>query len=71
MKKQKELPSIQILSEKIVKYVELELRCDKKVQEEITRYGRKLILKDDKELFNYGFIKAPENGVKYLKGRKK
>ena len=71
MKKNKPLPTIEILSEKIIKYVELQIKCDKKIQKEITEYGRSLILKDEQELFNYGFIKSLENGMKYLKKKGK
>lgn len=71
MKKKKPLPTIEILSEKEIKYVELQIKCGKKIREDIVRYGRSMILRDEQELFNYGFIKALENGVEYAKGRKK
>lgn len=67
MKKKKPLPTIEILSEREIKYVELQIKCDKKIQEEIIMYGASLILGDRNELLNYGFIKALENGMKFLK----
>lgn len=71
MKKNKPLPTIEILSERIIQYVELDIKCPDKITKEITEYGRSLILKDEQELFNYGFIKSLENGMKYLKRKGK
>lgn len=70
MKKNKPLPTIEILSERGIKYVELQIRCGNKIREDITRYGRSLILRDEQELFNYGFIKALENGVSHLNSKR-
>jgi len=70
MKKKKELPTIQILSERTVPYVELEIKCDKKIQEELIEYGRKMILQDRDELLNYGFVRSLKEGIKYLENRR-
>lgn len=57
---------INILSEKEVSYVDLEVDMGENVYKNLLEYGRNNILKDEKALINWAFITAIENGLKEI-----
>ena len=58
------LGKIEILAERKVNMVELDVDVDDKTVDKVAAIGLRLIRKDKSALFNYAFVKALENATK-------
>lgn len=64
MRRRKELPTVTVRHVRDVTYCQLEVDCPDKIYAELVRFGRKKILWDRQAMFEYGFNKALEAGMK-------
>jgi hypothetical protein len=67
----KDLPTIKILSTRKVKMVELDVDIPDKVKAGLLKMARVGILKDEKALLSWAFVKGIEYGVEFCKKAKK
>lgn len=67
----KDLPTIKILSTRKVKMVELDVDIPDKVKAGLLRMARVGILKDEKALLSWAFVKGVEYGVEFCRKAKK
>jgi hypothetical protein len=69
-KNSKEKDYLEILSERPVQYVELDIEISDGLRDMIISYAKKEIMNDSDALMNYGFIKAIENGINLKESEK-
>jgi hypothetical protein len=67
----KDLPTIKILSTRKVKMVELDVDIPDKIKAGLLKMARVGILKDEKALLSWAFVKGIEYGVKFCRKAKK
>lgn len=67
----KDLPAIKILSTRKVKMVELNLDIPDKAKAGLLKMARVGILKDEKALLSWAFVKGIEYGVEFYRKAKK
>jgi len=67
----KDLPAIKILSTRKVKMVELNLDIPDKAKAGLLKMARIGILKDEKALLSWAFVKGIEYGVEFYRKAKK
>jgi hypothetical protein len=67
----KDLPTIKILSTRKVKMVELDVDIPDKVKAGLLKMARVGILKDEKALLSWAFVKGIEYGVEFCRKAKK
>jgi hypothetical protein len=67
----KDLPTIKILSTRKVKMVELDVDIPDKVKAGLLKMARVGILKDEKALLSWAFVKGIEYGVEFCTKAKK
>lgn len=65
------LPTIKILAEREVKMIELDVDIPEQVKQALLKMASRDILKDEKALLNWAFVKGIEYGIKYCKKAKK
>lgn len=65
------LPTIKILAERKVRMVELDVDIPEQVKQALLKMARRDILKDEKALLNWAFVKGIEYGIEYCKKTKK
>jgi len=58
------LGQIEILAERKIKMVELDIDVDNKTLDKLAKIGLRLIKKDKQALFNYAFVVALKNTIK-------
>jgi len=63
----KNLPVIQILAERKIAMVELDVDMDSEAKKVLITIGKENILKDEKAIISYGFAHALKNGLKLAK----
>ena len=63
-KKSKKVGQIEIIAERPIKYVEMDLEIDDKVKNSMLVFAKANILKDENALLNWAFITALRNGIK-------
>lgn len=67
----KDLPTIKILATRKVKMVELDVDIPDKVKADLLKMARVGILKDEKALLSWAFVKGIEYGVEFCRKAKK
>lgn len=67
----KDLPTIKILATRKVKMVELDVDIPDKVKAGLLKMARVGILKDEKALLSWAFVKGIEYGVEFCRKAKK
>lgn len=65
------LPTIKVLAEREVKMIELDVDIPNDAKNALLEMARKDILKDEKALLNWAFVKGIEYGIEYCKKAKK
>ena len=63
----KNLPVIQILAERKIAMVELDVDMDSEAKKVLITIGKENILKDEKAIISYGFAHALKHGLKLAK----
>ena len=67
----KDLPTVKILATRKVKMVELDVDIPDKVKADLLKMARVGILKDEKALLRWAFVKGIECGVEFCRKAKK
>lgn len=67
----KDLPTIKILSTRKVKMVEMDVDIPDKAKAKLLKIARVGILKDEKALLSWAFVKGIEYGVEFCRKAKK
>jgi len=67
----KDLPTVKILATRKVKMVELDVDIPDKVKAGLLKMARAGILKDEKALLSWAFVKGIEYGVEFCRKAKK
>jgi len=67
----KDLPTVKILATRKVKMVELDVDIPDKVKAGLLKMARVGILKDEKALLSWAFVKGIEYGVEFCRKAKK
>lgn len=67
----KDLPTVKILATRKVKMVELDVDIPDKVKTGLLKMARVGILKDEKALLSWAFVKGIEYGVEFCRKAKK
>jgi len=67
----KDLPAIKILATRKIKMVELDVDIPDKAKARLLKMARVGILKDEKALLSWAFVKAIEYGVEFCRKAKK
>ena len=62
---------INILAERDIKYVELDIDMGENVHNMLLQYAKENIMNDEKALINWAFINAIENGIKQIEKNEK
>lgn len=65
------LPTIKVLAEREVKMIELDVDIPNDAKNALLEMARKDILKDEKALLNWAFVKGIEYGIEHCKKAKK
>jgi hypothetical protein len=65
------LPLIKILATRKVKMIELDVDIPDKAKESLLKMARRGILKDEKALLSWAFVKGIEYGIEFCKKAKK
>lgn len=65
------LPTIKVLAEREVKMIELDVDIPSDAKNALLEMARKNILKDEKALLNWAFVRGIEYGIEHCKKTKK